>query len=139
MNPHFRALVLASGVLMILGAGFACRGRGGPLAFACHQDNDLYSALAAAGEVYPRFDNPAEAIAGTGYELNVIAAGVIGGTSLFGGEGSVVGTVIGALLISTLTYGLTQMNVQSYTQQIIIGAILVLAVWFDRITKARSR
>jgi len=69
----------------------------------------------------------------------VIAAVVIGGTSLFGGEGNVVGTVIGSLLISTLTFGLTQLNVQSYTQQIIIGAILVFAVWFDRVTKARSR
>jgi len=92
-----------------------------------------------AGFVLASRLNSAEAVAGTGYELTVIASVVIGGTSLFGGEGGVVGTVIGALLISTLTYGLTQMNVQSYTQQIIIGAILVFAVWFDRVTKARSR
>ncbi len=92
-----------------------------------------------AGFVLASRLNSAEAVAGTGYELTVIAAVVIGGTSLFGGEGSVVGTVIGSLLISTLTFGLTQLNVQSYTQQIIIGAILVFAVWFDRVTKARSR
>jgi inositol transport system permease protein len=92
-----------------------------------------------AGFVLAARLNSAEAVAGTGYELTVIAAVVIGGTSLFGGEGSVVGTVIGSLLISVLTYGLTQMNVQSYTQQVIIGAILVFAVWFDRVTKARSR
>jgi inositol transport system permease protein len=92
-----------------------------------------------AGFVLAARLNSAEAVAGTGYELTVIAAVVIGGTSLFGGEGNVVGTVIGSLLISTLTFGLTQLNVQSYTQQIIIGAILVFAVWFDRVTKARSR
>lgn len=68
MRPHKPALRLASAVaaaLIILAAGQACRSRGGPLAFACRPNNDLYSALAAAGEVYPRFDNPAEAIAGT--------------------------------------------------------------------------
>ena len=92
-----------------------------------------------AGFVLAARLNSAEAVAGTGYELNVIASVVIGGTSLLGGEGSVIGTVIGALLISTLTFGLTQLNVQAYTQQVIIGAILVFAVWFDRFTKARSR
>jgi len=91
-----------------------------------------------AGFVLAARLNSAEAVAGTGYELTVIASVVIGGTSLFGGEGSVIGTVIGALLISVLTYGLTQMNVQAYTQQVIIGVILVLAVWFDRVTKARA-
>ncbi len=81
--------------------------------------------------------NSAEAVAGTGYELTVIAAVVIGGTSLFGGEGGVFGTVIGALLISVLTAGLTQMNVNTYIQSIIIGLIIILAVFFDRIVKAR--
>lgn len=83
--------------------------------------------------------NSAEAVAGQGYELTVIASVVIGGTSLFGGEGSVVGTVIGALLITVLSTGLTQMNVSSYYQQIVIGAIIVFAVFFDRITKSRRR
>ena len=83
--------------------------------------------------------NSAEAIAGQGYELTVIASVVIGGTSLFGGEGGVTGTVIGALLITVLSTGLTQMNVSSYYQQIVIGAIIVFAVFFDRITKSRRR
>jgi ribose/xylose/arabinose/galactoside ABC-type transport system permease subunit len=83
--------------------------------------------------------NSAEAVAGQGYELTVIASVVIGGTSLFGGEGSVLGTVIGSLLITILSTGLTQMNVSSYYQQIVIGAIIVLAVFFDRITKSRRR
>ena len=81
--------------------------------------------------------NSAEAIAGVGLELTVIASVVIGGTSLFGGEGGVVGTVIGALLITVLTAGLTQLNVISYVQQIIIGVIIIFAVFFDRFTKAR--
>jgi len=79
----------------------------------------------------------AEAVAGTGYELTVIASVVIGGTSLFGGEGSVLGTVIGSILIGVLTNGLVLMNVSPYVQQIIIGLITVLAVAFDRFVKSR--
>lgn len=79
----------------------------------------------------------AEAVAGTGYELTVIASVVIGGTSLFGGEGSVLGTVIGSILIGVLTNGLVLMNVSPYVQQIIIGMITVLAVGFDRLVKSR--
>ena len=78
-----------------------------------------------------------EAVAGTGYELTVIASVVIGGTSLFGGEGSVLGTVIGSILIGVLTNGLVLMNVSPYVQQIIIGMIIVLAVGFDRFVKSR--
>ncbi len=81
--------------------------------------------------------NSAEAIAGVGLELTVIAAVVIGGTSLSGGEGGVIGTVIGSLLVSVLTAGLTQLNVTSYVQQILIGLVIVFAVFFDRFTKAR--
>lgn len=83
--------------------------------------------------------NSAEAVAGTGYELTVIASVVIGGTSLFGGSGSIFGTVIGALLIGVLLNGLVLMNVSSYVQQIIIGVIIVLAVAFDTFAKSRRR
>ncbi|MDX2139749.1 MAG: ABC transporter permease [Chloroflexota bacterium] len=83
--------------------------------------------------------NSAEAVAGLGYELDVIAAVVIGGTSLFGGEGNVTGTVIGALLIGVLVNGLVMLNVSSYVQQIIIGLIIILAVAFDRYVKSRRR
>ncbi|MBC7871937.1 MAG: ABC transporter permease [Chitinophagaceae bacterium] len=79
----------------------------------------------------------AEAVAGTGYELTVIASVVIGGTSLFGGEGNVLGTVIGSILIGVLTNGLVLMNVSPYIQQIITGMIIVLAVGFDRFVKSR--
>jgi ribose/xylose/arabinose/galactoside ABC-type transport system permease subunit len=83
--------------------------------------------------------NSAEAVAGTGYELTVIASVVIGGTSLFGGAGSIFGTVIGAFLIGVLLNGLVLMNVSSYIQQIIIGVIIVLAVAFDTFAKSRRR
>jgi ribose/xylose/arabinose/galactoside ABC-type transport system permease subunit len=83
--------------------------------------------------------NSAEAVAGTGYELTVIASVVIGGTSLFGGIGSVFGTVIGTILIGVLLNGLVLMNVSSYIQQIIIGVIIVLAVAFDTFAKSRRR
>ncbi len=83
--------------------------------------------------------NSAEAVAGTGYELTVIASVVIGGTSLFGGVGSIFGTVIGTILIGVLLNGLVLMNVSSYIQQIIIGVIIVLAVAFDTFAKSRKR
>ena len=83
--------------------------------------------------------NSAEAVAGLGLELDVIAAVVIGGTSLFGGVGGVVGTVIGALLIGVLRNGLVLLNVSPFIQQIVIGVILVLAVAFDQYAAARRR
>ncbi|MEM1399031.1 MAG: ABC transporter permease [Pseudomonadota bacterium] len=79
----------------------------------------------------------AEAVAGLGLELDVIAAVVIGGTSLFGGVGGVFGTVMGALLIGVLRNGLVLMNVSSFIQQILIGLILVAAVAFDQYAARR--
>jgi ribose transport system permease protein/inositol transport system permease protein len=81
----------------------------------------------------------AEAVAGLGLELDVIAAVVIGGTSLFGGVGGVFGTVVGALLIGVLRNGLVLLNVSPFIQQIIIGLILVAAVAFDQYAAARRR
>src|SRR6201984_3273140 len=83
--------------------------------------------------------NSAEAVAGTGYELTVIASVVIGGTSLFGGIGTIFGTVIGTILIGVLLNGLVLMGVSPYIQQIIIGVIIVLAVAFDTFAKSRRR
>jgi inositol transport system permease protein len=81
----------------------------------------------------------AEAVAGTGYELRVIASVVIGGASLFGGLGGVGGTIVGALLIGVLTNGLVMMQVSSYWQQVVIGAVIVLAVAVDTLAKSRGR
>ena len=83
--------------------------------------------------------NSAEQVAGQGYELQAIAAVVIGGTSLFGGQGSMVGTLIGAMLIGVLNNGLVILNVSPYYQQIVIGAIIVLSVYIDQLAKQRSR
>ncbi len=88
-----------------------------------------------AGFVLSARLNAAEAVAGVGYELTVIAAVVIGGTSLFGGVGSIGGTVIGAMLIGVLVNGLVMSDVSSYIQQIIIGLIIIAAVGFDRLIK----
>jgi len=70
--------------------------------------------------------------AGIGYELDAIAAVVIGGTSLSGGVGGVGGTILGALLMGVINNGLDLLNVSSYYQAIIKGVIIVGAVWLDR-------
>jgi len=70
--------------------------------------------------------------AGIAYELDAIAAAVIGGTSLSGGVGGVGGTLLGALLMGVINNGLDLLNVSSYYQQIVKGAIIVGAVWLDR-------
>jgi ribose transport system permease protein len=75
--------------------------------------------------------------AGEGYELRVIAAVVIGGGSLSGGQGSVVGTIIGALIMGVLSNGANLLGIPSFTQQIIIGAVIVLAVTFDEFQRRR--
>ncbi|MCY3297241.1 ABC transporter permease, partial [Acinetobacter pittii] len=75
--------------------------------------------------------------AGAGYELSAITAAVIGGTNLFGGRGTVIGTLIGALIMGVLQNGLNLMAVASFYQQVAIGTVLVLAVWLDRIRDRR--
>ena len=82
--------------------------------------------------------NSAEAVAGLQLELDVIAAVVIGGTSLFGGVGSIFGTVVGVILIGVLRNGLVLLNVSTFVQQILIGVILVLAVAIDQRAKQRG-
>jgi ribose transport system permease protein len=81
-----------------------------------------------------RLDSTQPTVA-SGEELNAIAAVVIGGTSLFGGEGSIVGTLIGALLMSVIRNGLTLLHVPSFYQQMVIGAVVVLAVLIDRLRR----
>jgi ribose/xylose/arabinose/galactoside ABC-type transport system permease subunit len=79
--------------------------------------------------------NSAQPIAGMMYELDAIAATVIGGTSLMGGEGSLGGTLVGALIMGVLRNGLNLLGVSSFVQQIVIGAVIVGAVLVDTLLK----
>jgi len=76
--------------------------------------------------------------AGLGYELQAIAAVVIGGGSLNGGEGSVVGTLIGAFIMGLLSNGADLLNISNYWQQVIIGSVIILAVTLDEFRKRRA-
>jgi ribose transport system permease protein len=76
--------------------------------------------------------------AGQGYELQAIAAVVIGGGSLRGGEGSVAGTLIGAMIMGLLSNGSDLLGISPYLQQAIIGAVIILAVFMDEIRKRRT-
>ena len=91
-----------------------------------------------AGVVIAARLNSAQPALGAGYELDAIAATVIGGTSLSGGEGSIVGTVIGAFIISTLTNGLRIMSVPQEWQLVVTGGIVVLAVYADILRRRRK-
>jgi ribose transport system permease protein len=77
----------------------------------------------------------AQPATGTGYELQAIAAVVIGGTSLAGGKGSIVGTVIGALIISVLNNGLQIMSIPQEWQNVILGCVILIAVYADMARK----
>jgi len=82
--------------------------------------------------------NSAQPIAGMMYELDAIAATVIGGTSLLGGEGTVVGTLIGALIMAVLRNGLNILGVSSFVQQVVIGSVIIAAVLIDMWLKRRA-
>ncbi len=75
--------------------------------------------------------------AGEGYELRVIAAVVIGGGSLNGGQGTVVGTIVGALIMGLLSNGCNLLGISPFVQQVIIGSVIVMAVTFDEFQRRR--
>ena len=93
----------------------------------------LAGALAAVGGILvtSRLD-AAQPNAGMGYELDSIAAVVIGGTSLSGGRGSVLGTVLGAIIIGVLNNGLVLLNVSPFWQQVVKGFVILIAVMIDK-------
>lgn len=83
--------------------------------------------------------NAATMSAGQNYELDAIAACVIGGTSLMGGTGTIVGAIIGALVMASLDNGMSLMNLESFWQYIVKGGILILAVYVDIYTRQRKK
>jgi ribose/xylose/arabinose/galactoside ABC-type transport system permease subunit len=72
--------------------------------------------------------NSAQPTAGMGYELDAIAAVVLGGTNLFGGEGELWGTLVGAFIMGILNNGLNMLNVSSFYQQVVKGIVILIAV-----------
>jgi rhamnose transport system permease protein len=78
-----------------------------------------------------------DATAGTGFELSVIAAAVVGGVAIFGGSGGVWGAVLGALLLGTITSSLIVLRIPSFWQQAIVGALLLAAIALDRFVALR--
>ncbi|SMC82328.1 ABC transporter permease [Primorskyibacter flagellatus] len=85
-----------------------------------------------AGLLFATRINSGDPTAGIAYELTAITAAIIGGTNLFGGRGSILGTMIGALIMGVLQNGLNLLAVQSYYQQMAIGGVLILAVFIDQ-------
>lgn len=75
---------------------------------------------------------------GVGYELQAIAAVIIGGTSLLGGRGSILGTVIGALIMSVVINGLRIMSIQTEWQNVVVGIVILIAVYFDTLRNRTS-
>ncbi|MFF2446636.1 ABC transporter permease [Neobacillus sp. NPDC058068] len=92
-----------------------------------------------AGIVMASRLNSAQPALGQGYELEAIAAVVIGGTSLSGGKGTILGTVIGALIMSVLTNGLRILSVPQEWQTVVVGAVILFAVYADVIRNKKSK
>jgi rhamnose transport system permease protein len=90
-----------------------------------------------AGVLFAARFGTVDATAGTGYELTVVAAAVVGGVAIFGGTGSVYGAALGALLLGTITSSLIVLRVEAFWQQAAIGALLLLAIAFDRLVGLR--
>ncbi len=90
-----------------------------------------------AGAVWLSYFGSVDAIAGAGYEFQVIAAVVVGGVAIFGGSGTVLGAALGALLLNTIDSALVVVKVSSNWNQALAGALLVGAIAFDRLIAVR--
>jgi ribose/xylose/arabinose/galactoside ABC-type transport system permease subunit len=90
-----------------------------------------------AGLIFIARVNSGDPTAGLNYELTAITATILGGTNLFGGRATIVGTLIGALIMGVLQNGLNLLAVSSFYQQMAIGTVLVLAVWLDQSNRSR--
>lgn len=90
-----------------------------------------------AGAVWLSYFGSVDAIAGVGYEFQVITAVVVGGVAIFGGSGTVLGAALGAVLLNTINSALVVVNVSSFWSQALAGALLVGAIAFDRLIALR--
>jgi rhamnose transport system permease protein len=90
-----------------------------------------------AGAVWLSYFGSVDAIAGVGYEFQVITAVVVGGVAIFGGSGTVLGAALGALLLNTINSALVVVNVSSFWSQALAGGLLVGAIAFDRLIAVR--
>jgi rhamnose transport system permease protein len=98
----------------------------------------LSGALAGlAGVLFAARFGTVDASAGTGYELNVVAAVVVGGVAVFGGSGTVWGAGLGALLLTVIGSALAVLNINQFWQQAIVGALIILAICADRLVAVR--
>lgn len=104
--------------------------------FLAFVTNGLLAGL--AGVLYASRFNSVGATTGTGLELGVVAAAVVGGVAIFGGSGSVVGAAIGAVLLTTITSALTALGVDKFWQQAIVGLLILAAIIIDRVTSVRT-
>lgn len=103
---------------------------------AAYMISGLLAALAA--QILMGRLGAAEPILGNLWELDAIAAAAIGGASLMGGKGSIIGTVLGAIILGAMRNGLTLMNVQSFYQLLATGLIILAAMMIDRVTRGRG-
>ncbi|MFG1906826.1 ABC transporter permease [Kribbella sp. NPDC048928] len=90
-----------------------------------------------AGVLFAARFGTIDAAAGTGYELNVVAAVVVGGVAVFGGSGTVWGAALGALLLTTIGSALAVLEINQFWQQAIVGALILLSIGADRLVAAR--
>ena len=90
-----------------------------------------------AGVLFAARFGTVDASAGTGYELNVVAAVVVGGVAVFGGSGTVWGAALGALLLTVISSALAVLDINQFWQQAIVGALIILAICADRLVAVR--
>lgn len=90
-----------------------------------------------AGVLYASRFNAVGATTGSGLELDVVAAAVVGGVAIFGGSGTVIGAAIGAILLNTITSSLTALRVDKFWQQAIVGVLIITAILIDRLASLR--
>lgn len=149
--------LLVIAVVVVLGTGYVLRNyRGGRELYAMGSDPvaarlagipvgrrtlaafTFSGALAGlAGVLFAARFGTVDAAAGTGYELNVVAAAVVGGVAVFGGSGTVYGAAIGALLLTTIGSALPVLGIDPFWQQAIVGALILLAIGTDKAVAAR--